>query len=398
MRLIHLLAAVALMLVLASSAAASPVLVLDRGHVVRENDPFLAPAASLPAPPVRAAAAAARPRAHASQAAVRTVLARMLASHEISQGAYDQRIADYDDALGIRHRLAGTRRHELSVVIDQLNALAASGQLIGSRLNVLWLNLRRNAQWWSQGSLLSANERVRFKGSRVIFQYFPGQGLQFHPLANWGRAEALINHGYYPNVRDFMKELIPLAAKRGSAIAWEYYFYFGGGAPPWTSGLSQGTALITLARAYRQFHDTHYLTVARHALKLYELSPPTGVRVKTRRGAHYVEYSFYRRYRVINGFIQALIGLYDFAAATNDPTAHALFRAGDREARHELPYYDTGRWSRYDNTGVLSRLNYHVLLRDFLRQICARTHTRIYCSKAARFTRDLRRGPPKGVG
>jgi len=397
MRLIHLAVAAAMTLALASTATASPVLVLNRGHVSHENDPFLAPVSALPSAPAGARAAA-HPRARVSQAAVRTTLAALLSSGQISQRAYDARIADYNDALGIRHALAGTRRHELSVVIDQLNAFAATGQLIPSRLNVLWLQLRRNAEWWSHGTLLGANERVRFKGSRVIFQYFPGQGLQFHPLANWGRAEALINHGYYPNVRAFMKELIPLAAKRGSSIAWEYYFYFGGGAPPWTSGLSQGTALITLARAYRQFNSAHYLGVARRALSLYQLSPPTGVRVKTRRGAYYVEYSFYRRYRVINGFIQALIGLYDFAQATNDPTARALFRAGDREARHELPSYDTGRWSRYDNTGVLSRLNYHVLLRDFLRQICARTHTRIYCSKAARFTRDLRRGPPKGVG
>ena len=77
----------------------------------------------------------------------------------------------------------------------------------------------------------------------------------------------------------------------------------------------------------------------------------------------------------------------------------ALFAAGDAEARRELPHYDTGRWSRYDNTrGSLSPLNYHVLLRDFLQGLCDRSHIAIYCSKAAKFTRYLRRGPPRGVG
>jgi hypothetical protein len=75
--------------------------------------------------------------------------------------------------------------------------------------------------------------------------------------------------------------------------------------------------------------------------------------------------------------------------------ARSLFAAGDREARFELPKYDTGRWSRYDNTrGSISPLNYHVLLRDFLRDLCQRTRTSLYCAKARRFTAYLRKGPP----
>jgi len=68
MRLIHLGVAAAMTLSLASTATASPVLVLDRGHVHHENDPFLAPASTLPAAPAGARAAA-HPRARASQAA-----------------------------------------------------------------------------------------------------------------------------------------------------------------------------------------------------------------------------------------------------------------------------------------------------------------------------------------
>ncbi len=32
-------------------------------------------------------------------------------------------------------------------------------------------------------------------------------------------------------------------------IAWEYMFHFGGGAPPWISGMAEATAIQALARA-----------------------------------------------------------------------------------------------------------------------------------------------------
>jgi D-glucuronyl C5-epimerase C-terminus len=236
---------------------------------------------------------------------------------------------------------------------------------------------------------------VRFSGSRVLFQYFPGQGLRLHPLANWGRASGLLSGGYLPNARAFLAELLPLAAMRGNALAWEYYMFFGGGRPPWTSGLSQGTALVALARAYRALGGERYLAAARQAVRLYNIAAPLGVRVRMARGNHYTEYSFAPRLRIINGFIQALNGLWDMRPY--DPLARSLFAAGDREARYELPFYDTGRWSRYSNArGSLSTLGYHILLRDFLRGLCRRSRIAIYCSKAARFTAYLRRGPPRG--
>jgi hypothetical protein len=377
----------------AAPAAAAPVLVFDHGRVTREQDPFL-PAQTGPVstrPPARPAAALRTQN-------VRVVLQHMLQRGEIDQSGYDNLTNDYDDALFIRAQLAGTPRRELTAVIADLNAFAARGQLTSSRLAVLWLQLNRNTEWWGLAARVpGAGERITFRGSRVIWQYFPGQGLQFHPLANWGRAQALIRGGFVSQAQEFIGELLPLGANRGGALAWEYYFRFGGGSPPWTSGLSQGSALVTLAASARLLGDPASLDAARRALTLYQLRTPTGVRVPTRAGAHYAEYSFASRLKIINGFIQALNGLWDMRGL--DPRADLLFAAGDAEARRELPRYDTGRWSRYDNTrGSLSPLNYHVLLRDFLQGLCDRSHIAIYCSKAAKFTRYLRRGPPRGVG
>jgi D-glucuronyl C5-epimerase C-terminus len=386
-RLIQLALTVACLLLPAAPAAASTVLVLGPdGRVTRERDRFVPPPSPVPATPPKA-----RP---ASNGAVHTALANLLRSGQINQVQHDDRVKDYDDALFIRNQLTGTRRRELNGVVSLLNGIAARGELSASRLQVLWRQLGRNVEWWGFADRIpGSGERVRFRGSRVLYQYFPGQGLEFHPLANWGRASALAKDGFLDATREFLAELLPMASERDGALTWEYFFHFGGGAPPWTSGLSQGTALVALVRAYKAVGNDSYLTAARRAVNIYNRRTPVGVRVRTRNGNHYAEYSYAPRLRIINGFIQALNGLWDMRPYS--ALARGLFRSGDREARRALPFYDTGRWSRYSNTlGSISPLNYHVLLRDFLRELCGRTRTVIYCSKAARFTAYLRRGPP----
>jgi hypothetical protein len=391
-RLIRLALVAGGLLLPAVPAAAAPVTVYDGGRLVRENDPFV-PSAGGPAP-TRKDGARATARA-AGNGSVRGALGGLLAAGQIGQVEHDERVKEYDDALAIRNQLSGARRRELSGVISLVTGIAGRGELSASRLRVLWTQLNRNAEFWAFSERFPANgERIRFRGSRVLYQYFPGQGLQFHPLANWGRASGLLAGGFNENAREFLAELLPMASTRGDALTWEYFFWFGGGRPPWTSGLSQGTALVALVRAYRQLGDADYLDTARRALAIYTLRTPTGVRVPTRYGAHYAEYSFAPRLRIINGFIQALNGLWD--VRTYSSLARELFQSGDRQARRELPRFDTGRWSRYSNSrGSISPLNYHVLLTDFLTDLCRRTGIGIYCSKAARFRAYMRRGPPR---
>ena len=391
--LLPLLAALAFACACAPAAAA-PVVVLDHGRAHVEQDRFLPPedpatarAARTPVP--------ARPPARASAASVRAALQTLLDSGQIDQVEFDQRTATYDAALEAYGNLSGTRRHQLGTVLANLANLASSGQLVVSRLEPVFLQVERNRQWWTTGPLLSPGARVRFKGSSVIFQYYAGQGLQLQPLANWGRANGLWQGHYDASLASMLAELVPLAVERGGGVAWEYYFTFAGGRPPWVSGMAEGTALQALARASQRLGEPSYLQLARRAVPLFQRNAPTGVRTRTRRGLHFVLYSFAPRYFVLNGFIQSLNGLFDYAQISGDARARALFRAGNREALGELSYFDTGRWSRYDNRGSISDVHYHALLRDFLRGLCQRTRTRAYCVTASHFTRYLRRGPPK---
>jgi hypothetical protein len=295
-------------------------------------------------------------------------------SGQLTAEAYGQDSATYTAALSATRRLSGTRRAELASVISNVQQLAAAGELISSRLPALMLTLEANTQWWSHEPLPGADQHVSVPGSHLVWEYYPGQGIEIQWLATFGEA-----NGYYDNgheneeLREVLEEAIPLATQRAGGIAWEYFFHFDGGSPPWTSGLSQGTALQALARAYSRLHEQALLTAAKQALGIFQAPPPQGVRVAQPAGTLYAEYTYAPTDRILNGFIQALNGLYEYAKLTGDPLGRELFEQGDAEARAITPSYDTGAWSKYDQYSE-SNLNYHELLAEFLHGLCQRTN------------------------
>jgi D-glucuronyl C5-epimerase C-terminus len=367
-----------------------------------------APSALAPAH-VRASTGA-RAAAHHGPS-VSAALQSLLRGAQISEASYQKDYAAYVAAKSSVGRLSGTRKAELGAVLGNLQAMAAAKELIASRLPALFLTLERNRQWWTTESLPGADERVSFPGSLIVWEYYPGQGIEIQWLATFGEA-----NGYYlsgdenANLRQLLGEVIPLATERAGGIAWEYLFNFDGGAPPWTSGLSQGTAVQVLARAGSRLKEPAYLTAAQQALGIFQAPPPQGVRVNTAAGALYAEYTYAPNDRILNGFIQALVGLYDYTSITKDPLGLALFEAGDAEARAIVPSYDTGAWSLYDQFGE-SNLNYHELLTEFLQHLCERTSKgppirqanapiagdQIYCATAEHFTADLETPPVVSV-
>jgi hypothetical protein len=357
-------------------------------------------------------ATAAKPSAHAASAkSVTKAISRARSRGTISAAAAKRYRASYSKALHARNRAGGRNRRELGAVIGTLQAIAARGKLTGGRMPALFLQLDRNRQFWhgrpnfpvrtdlapdpchGPPSNNPAGARIVFKGDPLVFQYYPGQGLQIQPLANFGLANGLITHCRHDiatcdraTIRKLLDELVAIRSKRGSFVTWEYFFYFGGGTPPWTSGMSSGTAVQALARGSQKsiLDDKSYLKVARNALGVFRAAPPLGVRVRSGHGYHYLLYSFAPGLRVLNAFLQAITGLYDYAAVAHDASARKLWQAGDRAARAELHHYDTGRWSRYNLGGAESSLSYHRLVTGFLDNLCGRIGGK-YCSYYKRF-------------
>jgi hypothetical protein len=215
-------------------------------------------------------------------------------------------------------------------------------------------------------------------------------------LGNFGKLNALWSSRRNRRLETMLDELLALPAERAGGLAWEYYFAFGGGSPPWVSGMAQGTAVQSLSRAATRLgREADVFPVAARALGIFETPTPEGVRVPGEAGVHYALYSYAPGLRIINGFAQALVGLYDYAELTGDPRGLALFEAGDREARSELPTFDTGAWSLYSRGTVTreSDLSYHQLLRGFVRNLCVRTDAAVYCDTAQHFL-DYESIPP----
>jgi hypothetical protein len=392
-----------------SSAVATPVLVLGHGgRVTTRNDPFVTGPGLTPAPAqwnrlrrfhwgirqsriprTAIAATASKSKKSKPQPTVLSELARLYRTQAINQAIYRQDVASFNSALGAEKQLSGTRAAELESVTETMHQIAASKQLDASRLPALFATLAVNRQWWTTGPLLASGQRVELAGSQLVWEYYPGQGIQLQVLGSFGKADGLYTGGAadYPAMEQLLSELIPLAARRGGGLTWEYYFNFDGGAPPWTSAMSQATGLEALTRAYEATGNQYYLNVAGQALPIFSRAPPTGVSVKTSVGTRFLQYTFAPNTPIINAFLQTLIGLYDYAHVSANATAARLFAAGNAEAIAEVPTYDTGAWSLYQ-PGVEDDLSYHQLVTGFLQQLCTRTAAPVYCTTAQHFQAD----------
>ena len=398
------IAVVALLAAAPAALAGDRVLVVDGERIVERWDPYLPPDAQpiTPDPPPARPAAARGPT-------VREALDHALRTGGIPerQHARFNRIYTHARAVFSRRDVGRRCRIQLGRVLGTIQTLARQGLLNGGRMPALFLQLRRNAEFWAQEPRIRLGERVSFKGDPLLLQHYEGYGLQIQPLGNFGKANGLWTECEEEpgeckakRLSNLLASMLRVASWRAGAKAWEYWFPFGGGSPPWVSGMAQATGMQALARAARFLGEPRFAIAARKALPLFLKRPPAGVRVRTKRGSHYPLYSFAPGLRVLNAFLQAISGLHDYAKLNRDARARRLFRAGDRLARRWVPKFDTGKWSYYALPNKnLSSWDYHVLVTGFLENLCERTGARVYCRTARRFARySQRRGGPPPPG
>jgi hypothetical protein len=406
------LVTLAALAVTAVPAYAGEVIVVGGGKAERVQDPAVPTRAEIELPmpatgraPLASAASSGR-TARASSArgrrAVHAALSRELRRKKIKSTDYTRWRRTFVRAQRTLRGLSGARRSQLLYVSNSVEALALSRRLTPTRMPVAFLQLERNRQYWPKLAYPATGAQVSFRGSQILFQYFPGEGLQLHPLSTFKKANAL--HGFCERgepecdeaaLRRILDEMTALAVKRGRRfIAWEYLFYFGGGYPPWMSGMAQATGIQAYARASRLLGEPSYVETAKRALGAFETLPPSGVRTTgPAGGVHYLQYSFAPRLWIFNAFLQSLIGLHDFAEITGDQRARRLYDQAAPEARREVPLSDVGDWSRYSYAGNESTAEYHELLREFLQSMCTRRLGAEYCEYARRY-RGYQVDPP----
>ena len=335
---------------------------------------------------------------------VRAALRRALLTGAIARPAHDRYVAALAGARVAARRLPGARRTEQSAVLRSVEQLAAEHRLTPSRFPAVFLNLRRNTRTWTQESFPLAGERRSWGDDPVVLQYVPGRGMQLHPLATWGRINWQLRRCLLTrddcrerSLRRRLDVLARLPARRGGFVAWEYYYAYAQGSPPWISGMAQATAVQALSRAAVALDAPRYARLARRALGAFETPPPAGVAVPTAGGRRYVMYSFAPSLQILNGELQAINGLRDAAVLLHNRRAARLVSRGDRAARAALGGFDTGAWSLYSAAGSESTLAYHQLTTGILSELCRRTDRVAYCRAERRFARYQTEPPRVGI-
>jgi len=157
----------------------------------------------------------------------------------------------------------------------------------------------------------------------------------------------------------------------------------------WLSALTQGNGISVLVRAYRLTGEDVFLQVARRAIRTFELDIRDGG-ISTSvgdNGVFFEEVAVYPASHILNGYIFALFGLYDYVDLTGDPQIAALIERSLATLHTLIDQYDTGYWSRYDLLhGHLASRFYHDQHSTLLRALARYSGCEHCVALAARWT------------
>jgi heparosan-N-sulfate-glucuronate 5-epimerase len=123
---------------------------------------------------------------------------------------------------------------------------------------------------------------------------------------------------------------------------------------PWHSALAQGQGISLLVRAHKETGDDRYLAAATEAFHSFEKDVRDGgVTYTDDEGYVWLEeYIVFPPTHILNGFIWASWGVYDYFLATGEAQAHNLFNQCIRTLLANLYRYDMGFWSLYEQSGT----------------------------------------------
>jgi len=193
----------------------------------------------------------------------------------------------------------------------------------------------------------------------IMLDYKGDLGLQYNP-----NAIAQLSLGYYDKIiagdnciNDFLTQasyFIDHGRMVDDVLLWEYEFPFEMRNPlssPWRSALAQGQGISVCLRAYMVSGNELYLNAAKKAFMSFHhfsREHPGGVLDDSRGYTWLEEYIVSPPNHVLNGFIWALLGVYDYALYTNDDYAWDLWKSCLKTLRENLEHYDLGFWTSYD--------------------------------------------------
>lgn len=190
-------------------------------------------------------------------------------------------------------------------------------------------------------------------------------GLQYNPIAiaQWG----LANYNRFSETQEQEHRLRILKAadwlcqhleqNAHGLWVWNHHFdweYRETLKAPWYSGLAQGQGVSLLLRVHALTNDQQYVSAAERAfVPLTRLTDDGGVLFHDDDANLWIEeYLVNPPTHILNGFIWALWGAFDFFLARKDATAKKVFDRCVNTLVRNLQNYDTGYWSLYEQSGT----------------------------------------------
>jgi len=134
---------------------------------------------------------------------------------------------------------------------------------------------------------------------------------------------------------------------------WEYLYgadSFPEISYPFVSAIAQGQGISLLLRLHLVSGNLAFLRAAERAFIpfLHDVSVGGVTRVDKFKNLILEEIPTRRISCVLDGFVYALFGVYDYAQATNDTTAWSLYHRALKSLLVQMPQFDLGYWSRTD--------------------------------------------------
>ncbi|MDY6949971.1 MAG: D-glucuronyl C5-epimerase family protein [Thermodesulfobacteriota bacterium] len=228
-----------------------------------------------------------------------------------------------------------------------------------------------------------------------LLDYHGRVGLRYNPIAiaQYG----LGNYNLYRRTRkenrkskflcaaDWLAQNLEKTA-HGTRV-WHHHFdweYRDKLKAPWYSALAQGQGLSLLIRAHQETRKDSYLQAAHEALHTFKKDVKEGgVSYIDRKGHVWFEEAIVNPpTHILNGFIWAMWGIYDYFLYTADGEARMLFREGVETLKANLSHFDAGFWSLYEQSGtrmkMLASPFYHKLHIVQLKVMHKLTHDEVF--------------------
>jgi heparosan-N-sulfate-glucuronate 5-epimerase len=189
--------------------------------------------------------------------------------------------------------------------------------------------------------------------------YFPILLCQ-KALGHW---DLWLMHAHSEDREDFLRIARWLALNQDSVGGWDTWGPLGQPRQYRYSAMTQGQAASVMVRAYQLTHDPNFEAGCRCAMALmWKPVQDGGVCFYESDNAFLEEFPSDHRDTVLNGWIFALFGIYDYLLEFPDEQVKAFYSLCHASLIRSLSDFDTGYWSYYSSgTKRLASPFYHRL-------------------------------------